>query len=469
MIAEADEEVVIRPQRGPQERFLSSPADIVIYGGAAGGGKTWALLMEPLRHIGKSGFSAVAFRRTYPEIMNPGGLWDTAEMMYPALGARANLSDCSWIWPNGSLVKFAHMQHEKDKLGWQGSQVPLFLFDELTHFSEGQFFYMISRNRLGRSKLKVRPYIRATCNPDSCSWVAKFIAWWIDPLTGLAIQGRSGRVRWMARRGDEIVWGDSEEELIQQGLELPKSVTFIAAKITDNPILMTSDPGYMANLKTLSLIERSQLLDGNWKIRPTAGNFFKREWFRFVETGADIPEGGTTIRYWDRAATEPGPQNQDPDWTVGTKMRYVNGAFYILDVCRLRGRPDTVQRMMRACADADGPEVEVYAEQDPGSAGESEIMSLSRLFPDRVFKAKPVSKAKVVRAKPASSQVEQGNVYLLRAAWNDAFIEECENFADWDTVAVKPSVLPHDDQVDTLSGGVNALAEQVQLRIRSLE
>ena len=77
----------IRPQPGPQEAFLSSPADIAIYGGAAGGGKTWSILVEPLRHIGKKGFGAVIFRKNLTQVTNEGGLWDKTFDLSPALGA----------------------------------------------------------------------------------------------------------------------------------------------------------------------------------------------------------------------------------------------------------------------------------------------------------------------------------------------------------------------------------------------
>ena len=74
--------VVLKPQKGPQEKFLSNKADIVIYGGAAGGGKTFGLLLEPLRHINNKDFGVVIFRRVSTQINAEGGLWDTALQMY---------------------------------------------------------------------------------------------------------------------------------------------------------------------------------------------------------------------------------------------------------------------------------------------------------------------------------------------------------------------------------------------------
>jgi len=139
----AETKIRIRPQTGKQWLFFASHADIAIYGGAAGGGKTWALTVEPIRKTNKRGFSGIIFRRTYPQIMNPGGLWDAVSNIYPLFGGKS--SDTSWYFDNGDFkteINFSHMQLEKDKFNFQGAEIPFIGFDELTHFSEGQFFYM---------------------------------------------------------------------------------------------------------------------------------------------------------------------------------------------------------------------------------------------------------------------------------------------------------------------------------------
>ena len=125
----------IGPQPGPQQLFLSSPADIAIYGGAAGGGKTFAELLEPLRHVGNKDFGAVIFRRTTPQITNEGALWDDSLKLYPLLGAKPNQGDLYWTFPSGATVSFKHLEHDKTVLNWQGSQIPLIAFDELCHFT----------------------------------------------------------------------------------------------------------------------------------------------------------------------------------------------------------------------------------------------------------------------------------------------------------------------------------------------
>lgn len=449
-------DVRFSPQAGPQWDFLASRADIAIYGGAAFGGKTWALLTECLRPMSRSGFDAVVFRRTYPQITNNGGLWDTSMEIYPHMGGVPKPGDLEWVFPGGHTVAFRHLQHEKDKISWQGSAVPLLCFDELTHFTFGQFCYLLSRNRM-YSGATGRPYVRATCNPDADSWVADFIGWWIDQGTGYPVPERAGKIRWMARDGEVVHWGDTQEELRAQFPECePKSVAFIPAKITDNKAGLERDPGYLANLKALPLLEREQLLMGNWKIRPVSGMFFRRGWFAIKDV---VPQEGRTVRYWDRAATEPGPRYPDPDWTRGIKARRVGNKIFIIDVCSLRGRPEAVLETIKQVAKADGPDVEQWLEEDPGQAGKAErAMYYREIEGANIRFLRPVG-SKVQRAMPASAQCEAGNVDVLRAPWNDAFFSELEAFADWDHVPKDdhPPVMPHDDQVDALSGLTHVL------------
>lgn len=266
----------IEAQTGPQRAFQTSAADIAIYGGAAGGGKSWALLMEPLRHIKNPDFGAVIFRRTTVQIRNEGGLWDESRRLYWGVGGAPREHDLWWKFPSGAAVTFAHLEHDKNVHDYQGAQIPLIGFDEICHFTEFQFWYMVSRNR---SMCGVRPYIRATCNPDADSWVADFISWWIDQDTGYPIHDRAGVLRWFVRIGEKIMWADEPAELAgfvdENGDPIQaKSATFIPSRLTDNKALMEADPGYMANLMALPPVERERLLKGNWKVRWAGIDFF---------------------------------------------------------------------------------------------------------------------------------------------------------------------------------------------------
>src|SRR6478736_6432823 len=184
---------IITPQEGYQLDFASSPADICIGGGAAGVGKTFSLLLEPIRHKDIEGFGSVIFRRTNTQIRNEGGLWDTSIQLYSCLDAIPRQSSLEWMFGKSKL-KFSNLEYEKNIYDWQGSQIPLIGFDELTHFTKKMFFYLLTRNR---SVCGVNPYVRATCNPDPDSWVAEFISWWIDQDTGFAIPERRGVLRYL--------------------------------------------------------------------------------------------------------------------------------------------------------------------------------------------------------------------------------------------------------------------------------
>ena len=393
--------IELRPQQGPQEQFLSSPADIAIYGGSVGGGKTYALLLEPLRHMDNPGFGVVIFRRDSGQITNEGGLWDNAKDIYRPLGATfMESAPKRVIFPSGAKITFNHLHTDDAVYGYQGAQVALICFDELTHFSEKQFTYMLSRNR---STCGVRPYVRATCNPDSDSWVARFISWWIDQDTGYAIPERSGLLRYFIRIDGEIHWADTPDELAAEfrvSPELCKSATFISSSIFDNKVLLKADPGYLASLNALSLVEKERLLRGNWKIRPAAGLYFKRDMFRIVHdllNASDVRALMVNTAMADRA-------------------QYKN--------------------------------VQTVIPQDPGQAGKDQAASLASLLAGFRVSTHTVTGSKITRAEPFAAQVQHGAVMVMAGAWNQAFFDELEGFPD----------ALHDDQVDAASDAFKAVA-----------
>lgn len=307
----------IRPQEGYQMMALSSSADIVIGGGAAGVGKTFSLLLEPIRNISVPNFGAVFFRRTSPQIRNEGGLWDASQKIYNRLSnANPKESVLEWHFPDNVKIKFSHLEYEKNKFDWQGSEIPLICFDELTHFSESMFFYLLSRNR---STCGVKPYVRATCNPDPDSWVAELIEWWIGE-DGFPIADRVGKIRYFVRDGKSFIWGDSKQEVIKNASyfldpiisksegaakydDFIKSLTFIGGSIYDNKELLNVDPTYLGNLASQDEDTRKQLLEGNWKVSINPRDIYDYHSFRdafnndFIEAGekritVDVALGG---------------------------------------------------------------------------------------------------------------------------------------------------------------------------------
>lgn len=272
----------IKPQEGFQNQFLSSSADILIGGAAAGVGKSFALLLDPLRYTHIKDFGAVIFRRTTPQLKNQGGLWEVSNNIYSMIGGVAREYVLEWLFLDEnrknvvSRIKFNHMELEKNKYDHQGGQYAYIGFDELQQFSKTQFLYLLSRNR---STCGVRPCVRATCNPDPDSWLAEFISWWIGE-DGFPIPERVGKLRYFVVDGDSFVWGDTREEVVGKAPHifeseefknidpkfLIKSVTFIPGKISENKELLDKDPAYMANLLALPKEEQQRLLKGNWKI-----------------------------------------------------------------------------------------------------------------------------------------------------------------------------------------------------------
>ena len=295
----------------------------------------------------------MVFRRQANQITNAGGLWDTAISIYSQLGATFKSSPSPQvIFPSGARISFNHLQLDRDVYSWQGAQLCFCAFDELVHFTEKQFFYMLSRNR---STCGVKPYIRATTNPDADSWVADFLSWWINQETGYPIPERSGVIRYLYRTDGELIWGDTVQELVDKYHADPalcKSVTFIASSIYDNKILLEANPEYLANLNGLDIVEKERLLKGNWKIRPSAGLYFKRENVRIVQT---IPGRLISVcRSWDLAATEITIENKNPDRTAGVLMgRLKSGEFIVLDVIRRAANAADVRRMIVQTAKAD--------------------------------------------------------------------------------------------------------------------
>lgn len=430
----------IKPQPGPQMKFLASSADIRIYGGSAGGGKSWSILLEALRGVANPGFNAVFFRRTFPMIRNPGGLWDASCQIYPLLGARPRESSLTWQFPSGASVVMRHLKLDSNVYDWQGAEIPYIAFDELTHFTENQFWYMLSRNR---STCGIAPYMAGTCNPDAESWVRSLIDWYIGP-DGLPIPERSGVVRHFERHDGKLIWFD-------EPTEDSKSLTFIAASIYDNQELLSKDPGYLKNLKSLPLVDRERLLGGNWNVKATAGKVFRPEWFEIIDV---VPQGlQRQVRFWDFAATEKQTKGDDPDFTVGLKLAAVGSTVYVLDVVRGQFSPLNVDRTVLNTASQDGRGVEVRWEQEHG--GGSGIRESARLRSQLAgYDALGVLPYgdKVIRAKPASSAAEFGRIKLLRGDWNQKFLNELAQF---------PTKGIHDDQVDGLSGAYNCLYQAV--------
>lgn len=225
-----------------QAAFHSCAADEVLYGGAAGGGKSEALLFEALAQcLEVPGNRALLLRTTYPQLER--SLIRRSVERFPRTLGEYNSSKHRWTFANGSTLEFGFLENDTNVAIYQSAEYGFIGFDELTHFSEYQYLYMLSRLRT--TNPAVWPRVRAATNPGSRGhgWVkARFI----DPAT------------------PETVWTPPDSQMTR---------CFIPATVWDNPHLVDADPGYVARLQGLPEDDRRALLDGDWDI--FAGQVFR--------------------------------------------------------------------------------------------------------------------------------------------------------------------------------------------------
>ncbi len=373
----------------------------------------------------------------------PGGILERSIEIYPYAGGKLKSGPpASWSFPSGARIDLRYIASDRDVLNYQGSEINLCCFDEVTMISEYAFTFMLSRNR---STSGLKPYVRMTCNPDADSWLVKWIGWYLNEQ-GFPIPERSGVIRYFVRIENELHWADTLVELKDEFPNIqPKSFTFVSAKITDNPLLLGLDPGYLSNLQALHPVDRARLLDGNWKVKAEAGKVFNRNWFEVVDA---VPANGTLVRAWDMAGTEKTTKGSDPDFTAGVKiLKAENGIFYVLDAIALQQSAATVNQLIFNAASQDGQMCKVRWEIEPGSAGKINSVTLTKMLSGYDAMGIRVSGDKLTRAKSFACQAAAGNVKLLRGDWNERYLSELHLFPD----------STHDDIVDAQSLAFNEL------------
>lgn len=390
-----------------QSAFLKLKCREALFGGAAGGGKSSALLMAALQYVDVPGYAAIIFRRSYTDLALPGALMDRAREWLHGSRAHWNDKEKTWTFPSGATLTFAYLENENDKFRYQSTELQFIALDELSQFSETQYTYMFSRlRRLQGVSIPIR--MRAGSNPGGVGheWV----------------------------RDRFVKCAPSEDRV------------FVPAQLEDNPHLDIAE--YEASLAELDELTYQQLRHGDWDVRPD-GRMFKREWFEIVDA---VPANLRWVRFWDFASSEP-KEATDPDYTVGLKMgAAVRGAFYIADVRRERNAPADVEEMVAGAAEEDGRGVPQWIEQEPGSSGVSLVSHYIRnVLRGYACHAYRNTGSKATRAAPLAVQAKAGNVKLLRGAWNGPWLDELVAF---------PTKGIHDDQVDAASGALAVLASR---------
>jgi hypothetical protein len=230
----AEENVIFRPNDGPQTDFLAASETDVLYGGAAGGGKSYAMLVDPLRFAHRAAHRALILRRSMPELRE---LIDKSRELYPKAfpGCKYKEVEKLWNFPSGAKIEFGFLERDADVYRYQGQAYSWIGFDEITHQAT-EFSWNYLASRLRTTDPEIIPYMRCTANPGGVGahWVKKR---YIDPSPPYeSFKGADGLTR-----------------------------KFIPARLDDNPYL-ANDGRYEQMLKALPPTQRRQLLEGDWEV-----------------------------------------------------------------------------------------------------------------------------------------------------------------------------------------------------------
>ncbi|HEX5269600.1 MAG TPA: phage terminase large subunit [Gemmataceae bacterium] len=405
-----------------QQRFLlhSETTLEVLFGGAAGGGKSEALLMAAAQYADVPGYAALLLRKSFRDLNQPDALIPRSKEWW---GDRVPWSglDKRWTFPSGATVTFGYLEHADDVYQYQGSAFQFVGFDELTQFEEQPYRYLFSRLRK-REGVPVPLRMRAGSNPGGKGheWVKQRF---------IVSEGGGGRV-------------------------------FVPSRLEDNPSLDRDE--YLRTLSQLDPITRAQLLAGDWDAYE--GGRFRKEWFRKFTLGTDQaghpvyrldggdPDGVPVSACWNCVTVDPAAtEKETSDYTVVATFAVTpRSDLLVLDVVRKRLAIDRIVPEIAAACRRWSPD---WVGIESGGF-QVAILEAARKCPDvpTVNPLEPEGKGKLVRATPAIIRCEAGRVFLPeRSPWKEAFVAECVQFTGDEKADA------HDDQVDCLAYAVQQI------------
>lgn len=398
-----------------QEQFLNLNVHEALYGGAAGGGKSDAILMGALKYVEIPEYRAIILRNTFTDLDLPDGLIERSGDWLGGTEAKWNGRTHTWHFPSGATLTFGFLDSKEAHRRYKGMAVHYVGYDELTEIRERHYLFLLSRMRRQKgSRIPMR--VRCASNPGGRGhqWVKdRFVS---------------------ANRTDDCV--------------------YVPARVADNPYIDQDD--YLRTLDKLDSIDRAQLRDGDWDAM-RVGNVSRKEWYgRMSEFEAQkISNGAKRIRYWDFAATAPDGRN-DPDYTAGGLFSFVDGTFFIWDIRRRRDTPAVIERLTRLAAMDDGVGVTVWIEQEPGASGVQIVDHYKRnVLQGYAVKGHRKTGSKRDAWKPFVAAAEDGRVVLVGdGPWISDFLEEAVSL-DWEG-----DNGTHDDQFDICAGGLGRLTRK---------
>lgn len=373
----------------------------LLYGGAAGGGKSEYLLFAATQFADDPNSHALIIRKSYRDLIRQDAILQRALEIWPDVPFKRD--GYVFNFPGGGTLEFGHLNDQNAHTNYQGGAWTFIGIDEAAQVPEYQQRYLMSRlRRSGDSDVPLQ--FRLASNP-----------------------------------------GDVSHNYLKTKYVLNKKdpdYKFIPSFLDDNPTLDKED--YKKNLEQLPPLERAQLLHGDWEAR-IEGGMFDVSKIVIVDGEHQLPKPVERwCRSWDLAGTIPDERNGDPDYTVGLKMGYAPGMFYIEDMIRMQDISPDVEKMILNTARKDDIDVDVLVETQPGLGGKDIKRRYVELLSGYSYIPIAPRKSKEERARIPASNVEQGIVYLKAGSWNNVFMDELASFPLKDF---------HDDIVDALSQG----------------
>lgn len=407
--------IPINPTPKQTAALLMDNVKELLYGGAAGGGKSVFLLAAALQYVDRKGYAAILFRKTFTDLMLPGALIPMSkEWLAPYLESGevhwADKEKCYTFKESGATLTFGYLDAKDDHLRYQGAEFSFVGMDECTHISPESYRYLFSRLR--KKKIYDFPLrFRATANPGGTYGDYYYERFFVDNVD---------------ENGQKIRY-------------------FLPSGLHDNPHL--DHEAYLASLAELDPITREQLENGNWEIRPT-GDLFNASWIISI-SAHEVPSGVRWVRFWDLAAVDPKHRKnknntRDPDYSVGFKLGFYQGNYYIADIIKFQKAPGDTEKIVYQMAQADGYSCAIRMEEEPGSAGMANTERYAKyILQGFDFAGVKPSGSKAERARPAAAACQNGCVFLMNT---------CRNITDF---FAQLNAFPNgvkDDLVDGFSG-----------------
>jgi phage terminase large subunit-like protein len=336
----------------------------LLYGGAAGGGKSDAMIMAALQFVHVPDYRALLLRRTFPDLAMPGAIMDRAKQWLMGTDARWVASEKSFVFPSGASLTFGYLDSDNDKYRYQGSEFQFVGFDELTQFTEQQYTYLFSRlRRLVAATVPVR--MRAATNPGGIghAWVHRRF---IDPATATA--------------------------------------AFISARLEDNPHIGQAE--YEEALSKLDPATRKQLREGLWQV-DDPGALWRREWIDRNRV-LRVPEGVEIVRM--HVALDPSATPGGDEAGIVTGGKGSNGLMYVIADDTLQGSPDAWGRATVRAYHRHKADKIIYEANQGGEMVRHVLRTVDANVPMQKVWA---SRGKVPRAQPIAALTEQNKIKFV--------------------------------------------------------